>query len=75
LIALRGIYVYPLDVSMGMGHIGMVTNKECAVDMFIFLAYIGGVQGCPDSWGVWKTLFWPYYVVRDAVQRFTEGAV
>ena len=38
--------------------------------VFIFAVFLGGITGTPESWGFWKSFFWPYYVTQMAVRRF-----
>ena len=42
-------------------------------DFFFLLVWWGGMFGCPDEWGLWKSVFWPWSVAKIIVGLLTCG--
>lgn len=41
------------------------------MSLLLSIVWFGGVVGaCDANWPFWSSMFWPFVVARDVVQRF-----
>lgn len=43
--------------------------------IIVFMIYVGGYVASPESWGIWKTVFWPYFLGKFLVIKISQAGI